>query len=148
MVKSCHISFGLPCIIDHGNNVYGPYQHRKKFMPRFIMLLNAGNKMTIQSNGSNKRTFIHAIDVARAFFAIINHGFTGDVYNIGSRDEKSVLDIVRMTVVKYVRAHMNGERQPAGRPNCFLHLFCKDLSVHVCVSGVKYDELFFVPCGV
>ncbi|RNC50758.1 GDP-mannose 4,6 dehydratase [Trypanosoma cruzi] len=53
----------------------------------------------------------------RGYVAIINHGFIGDVYNIGSRDEKSVLDIARMTVVKYVRAHMNGKREPLADPS-------------------------------
>ncbi|EAN85269.1 putative GDP-mannose 4,6 dehydratase [Trypanosoma cruzi] len=116
IVKSYHISFGLPCIITRGNNVYGPYQYPEKLIPRFIMLMNAGKKLTIQGNGSNKRTFIHASDVARAFVAIINHGFIGDVYNIGSCDEKSVLDIARMTV-KYVRAHKCGEREPLADPS-------------------------------
>ena len=30
IVKSYHISFGIPCIITRGNNVYGPYQYPAK----------------------------------------------------------------------------------------------------------------------
>ncbi|RNF06747.1 GDP-mannose 4,6 dehydratase [Trypanosoma cruzi] len=74
IVKSYHISFGLPCIITRGNNVYGPYQYPEKLIPRFIMLMNAGKKLTIQGNGSNKRTFIHASDVARAFVELLTMG--------------------------------------------------------------------------
>ncbi|RNF08349.1 putative GDP-mannose 4,6 dehydratase [Trypanosoma conorhini] len=115
IVKSYHISFGLPCIITRGNNVYGPYQYPEKVVPRFIMLMNAGKKLTIQGNGSNKRTFIHASDVARAFITILNRGFIGDVYNIGSHDEKSVLEIARMTV-KYMRPRVCGGPKPPPDP--------------------------------
>ncbi|RNF12372.1 putative GDP-mannose 4,6 dehydratase [Trypanosoma rangeli] len=112
IVKSYHISFGLPCIITRGNNVYGPYQYPEKVIPRFIMLMNAGKKLTIQGNGSNKRAFIHASDVVRAFIIILNHGLIGDVYNIGSHDEKSVLELARMTV-KYMGPHVcEGTQQP------------------------------------
>ncbi|KEG09865.1 GDP-mannose 4,6 dehydratase [Trypanosoma grayi] len=110
IVKSYHISFGLPCIITRGNNVYGPFQYPEKLIPRFIMLRDAGKKLTIQGNGSNKRTFIHTSDVARAFITIINSGCIGEVYNIGSREEKSVMDIARMTI-KYVQPQQQKDQQ-------------------------------------
>jgi len=98
IVKAYHISFGLPCIITRGNNVYGPYQYPEKVIPRFIMLLDEGEKLTIQGTGENARTFIHAFDVAKAFATILDHGVIGDVYNIGSREEHSVMDIARRIV--------------------------------------------------
>lgn len=93
IVKSYHISFGVPCVITRGNNVYGPYQYPEKVIPRFIMLLSKGEKLTIQGNGSNTRTFIHVFDVARAFEQIVMNGIIGEVYNIGSREEHSVMEI-------------------------------------------------------
>jgi len=98
IVKSYHISFGLPCIITRGNNVYGRYQYPEKVIPRFIMLLHNNQKLTIQGTGANTRTFIHAEDVARAFEAVVMNGIIGDVYNIGSREEHSVLDIAKRVV--------------------------------------------------
>jgi UDP-glucose 4,6-dehydratase len=98
IVKSYMLSFGLPCIITRGNNVYGPYQYPEKVIPRFAMLVNEGEKMTIQGTGSNTRTFIHAFDVARAFSAIVERGVIGEIYNIGSRDEYSVLQIAERVV--------------------------------------------------
>lgn len=93
IVKSYHISFGLPCIITRGNNVYGRYQYPEKVIPRFIMLLCEGEKLTIQGSGRNTRTFIHAEDVARGFETVVLDGVIGDVYNIGSREEYSVMEI-------------------------------------------------------
>ena len=93
IVKSYTLSFGMPCIITRGNNVYGRYQYPEKVIPRFIMLLTAGRKMTIQGSGRNTRTFIHASDVASAFETIVDKGVIGEIYNIGCRDELSVKDI-------------------------------------------------------
>jgi len=98
IVKSYHISFGLPCIITRGNNVYGRYQYPEKVIPRFIMLLAAGEKLTIQGNGLQKRTFIHASDVATGFATIVDRGIIGEVYNIGSREEHSVIDLAHETI--------------------------------------------------
>lgn len=93
IVKSYTMSFGLPCIITRGNNVYGRYQYPEKVIPRFVMLLTSGNQMTIQGSGNNTRTFIHASDVARAFTTIVDKGIIGEIYNIGCRDEYSVKNI-------------------------------------------------------
>lgn len=98
IVKSYHISFGMPCIITRGNNVYGRYQYPEKVIPRFIMLLSGGEKLTIQGDGSQKRTFIHASDVATGFATIVDRGVIGEIYNIGSRDEHSVMDLALQTI--------------------------------------------------
>ena len=100
IVKSYTLSFGLPCIITRGNNVYGPYQYPEKLIPRFLMLMNQGRKLTVQGTGQNSRTFIHAHDVASAFVKIIDKGIIGEVYNIGCREEHSVMDIACL-VVRY-----------------------------------------------
>lgn len=106
IVKSYHISFGLPVLITRGNNVYGPYQYPEKLIPRFIMLAHRGHQLTIQGKGGNTRTFIHAHDVASAFGTLVDKGIIGEVYNIGSRDEHSILDIARMTI-----ANLKGEAE-------------------------------------
>jgi UDP-glucose 4,6-dehydratase len=97
IVKSYTLSFGMPCIITRGNNVYGRYQYPEKVIPRFIMLLTRGQKMTIQGSGKNTRTFIHALDVASAFTTIVEKGVIGEIYNIGCRDEYSVKEIAERT---------------------------------------------------
>eukprot|EP00758_Cryptobia_borreli_P002374 Tbor_TRINITY_DN2985_c0_g1::TRINITY_DN2985_c0_g1_i1::g.1034::m.1034/K12450/RHM; UDP-glucose 4,6-dehydratase len=100
IVKSYLISFNLPCIITRGNNVYGRYQYPEKIIPRFIMLLNSGKKLTIQGTGENTRTFIHASDVVDAFSIIVKDGIIGEIYNIGSKDEYSVMDIATRIISK------------------------------------------------
>lgn len=98
IVKSYYTSFGLPVLVTRGNNVYGPYQYPEKVIPRFLMLARAGEKLTIQGTGTNTRSFIHSSDVATAFETLIDKGIIGEVYNIGSRDEISVLEIARRVI--------------------------------------------------
>lgn len=93
IVKSYTMSFGLPCIITRGNNVYGRYQYPEKVIPRFIMLLRQNEKLTIQGSGKNTRTFIHASDVAAGFTTVVDKGIIGEIYNIGCQNELSVLEV-------------------------------------------------------
>ena len=98
IAKSYLLSFVLPVIITRGNNVYGKYQYPEKLIPRFSMLLTKGEKLTIQGSGKNTRTFIHANDVAKGFETVLMKGFIGEIYNIGSRDEHSVLEVASLIV--------------------------------------------------
>lgn len=93
IVQSYQKSFKMPIIITRGNNVYGERQYPEKLIPKFISCLLNGQDLPIHGNGGNKRNFIHCRDVARAFEVILLKGLVGEIYNIGSEDEFSVLDI-------------------------------------------------------
>jgi len=86
-------SFDFPVIITRGNNVYGPHQFYEKVIPKFIAQLKSGRKLTIHGSGGNTRNFLHVQDTASAFDTIMHCGVVGEAYNIGGRNEKSVLDV-------------------------------------------------------
>lgn len=91
-------SFKLPIVITRGNNVYGERQYPEKLIPKFISLLREGKKCTIHGNGESIRSFIHVEDVADAFNIILEHGEIGEIYNIGSETEMSVLNVLKKLV--------------------------------------------------
>lgn len=93
-------SFNMPIIITRGNNVFGPNQYPEKLIPRFIKLLKEDKKVTIQGDGSNVRAFLHSLDVASALECILEHGKVGEIYNIGSDEDKeyTVLEIAQMLI--------------------------------------------------
>ena len=95
IVKSYYKSYNIPIIITRGNNVYGPGQYPEKLIPKFILQLLKGKKMTIQGDGSNIRNFIYVLDVAKAFEKILFNGEVSEIYNIGTNNEHSVLDIAK-----------------------------------------------------
>jgi UDP-glucose 4,6-dehydratase len=100
IANSYHYSFKMPIIITRGNNVYGPNQYPEKLIPRFIDLLKNGKKVTIQGDGSNVRAFLHVTDVANALDLILEKGVIGEIYNIGSDEEKeySVIEIAKILI--------------------------------------------------
>ena len=91
-------SYNLPIIITRGNNVYGPNQYPEKLIPLFIKLLNEGKKVTIQGDGTAIRSFLHVHDVCTAFETILFKGVIGEIYNIGTHLEFSVLQIAKMLI--------------------------------------------------
>eukprot|EP00931_Biecheleriopsis_adriatica_P103688 TRINITY_DN78492_c0_g1_i1.p1 TRINITY_DN78492_c0_g1~~TRINITY_DN78492_c0_g1_i1.p1 ORF type:complete len:679 (+),score=157.97 TRINITY_DN78492_c0_g1_i1:53-2089(+) len=102
MVKSYHRSYGLPVIVTRGNNVYGPRQFPEKLIPKMIMMLSRGKKLTVHGEGLSKRSYLHVTDVANAFDMVLHKGTTGSTYNIGTSMEHSVISIVRR-IIKMMR---------------------------------------------
>jgi dTDP-glucose 4,6-dehydratase len=100
LVRSYYHSFKLPIVIVRCNNVYGPNQYPEKLIPKFIKLLKEGKKLTIHGKGDTRRNFIWAEDVAIATELIFNNGIINEIYNIGTTQEYSVLDIATILVNK------------------------------------------------
>jgi len=98
IVKSYYYSFKLPIVITRSNNVYGPRQYPEKVIPKFITLLKNNRKCTIQGTGETRRNFIHVNDVATALDHIIKYGLINSIYNIGTNNEYSVLEIAEKII--------------------------------------------------
>ena len=98
LVFSYHHSFKLPVVVVRGNNVYGPRQYPEKLIPKFITLLNDNKKCTVHGEGKTIRNFIHVDDVSSAVDTILTKGVDGNIYNIGSKNEFSVMEIARKLV--------------------------------------------------
>lgn len=88
-------SYGLPCITTRGNNVYGPNQFPEKLIPKFILLAMQGKPLPIHGDGSNVRSYLYCEDVAEAFECVLHKGVIGNVYNIGTKKERRVIDVAK-----------------------------------------------------
>lgn len=95
LVNSYKYSYKFPSVVVRANNVYGPNQYVEKLIPRFIDLVKKGEKLTIHGEGNSLRNFLHVFDLVDALDIIIQKGKIGEVYNIGSDDEFSVMDIAK-----------------------------------------------------
>lgn len=100
LVNSYVYSYGLPAIITRGNNVYGPRQYPEKLIPKFILSLLGNKKCTVHGEGKTVRSFLYVDDVVKAFEIILFKGKIGEIYNIGTNEEYSVLDITKKLVGK------------------------------------------------
>lgn len=73
--------------------VFGPRQFPEKLVPKLILLASRDQPLPIHGKGDQERSFIFAGDVADAFDVILHRGRTGEVYNIGTGNERTVLAV-------------------------------------------------------
>jgi len=97
-VSSYAKCYNIPAIITRGNNVYGPRQYYEKLIPKFIKLLLENKKCTIHGTGKNLRNFIHVFDTVTAFEQILLNGKIKNIYNIGTDNEYSVIDVAKKLI--------------------------------------------------
>ena len=100
IVRSYIESFGMNIKIIRCNNVYGPNQYPEKLIPKFKRLLKEGKKCTIHGkNCANiKRAFMHVEDVVDAVETVWKKGTAGDIYNIASDDELTVIEVTHLII--------------------------------------------------
>src|SRR5207237_7878501 len=93
-----HRERGLPAIVVRLFNTVGPRQSPAYGMviPRLVRQAVAGEPLTVYGDGSQTRCFCHVADVVTALTALLNHpGAEGDVFNVGSGQEISIVDLAR-----------------------------------------------------
>jgi len=95
MVSAYSRSHQIPCIITRGNNIYGPHQFPEKLVPKFILLAHRGLALPIHGTGQNARSFLYVEDVAEAYDVVLHKGKAGEIYNIGTDKEKTILDVAK-----------------------------------------------------
>ena len=100
IIRSYIESFDMNIKIIRCNNVYGPNQYPEKLIPKFIRLLKNNEKCTIHgTNSANvRRAFMHVEDVVDAVEVVWKEGVRGEVYNIASDDELSVMDVTKLII--------------------------------------------------
>jgi len=100
IVRSYIQSFNMDIKIIRCNNVYGPNQYPEKLIPKFKRLLREGEKCTIHGTRSAqiKRAFMHVEDVIDAVDIVWNKGVSGEIYNIASEDEISVMEVTKLMI--------------------------------------------------
>lgn len=96
LVRAFFQTHGLPVIITRCTNNFGPYQHPEKLIPLFITNLLQDRKVPLYGTGKNVRDWIYVIDHCSAIDFLLENGKLGEIYNIGSGNEKTNLEITEM----------------------------------------------------
>jgi len=107
LVYSYWTTYGIPAVIIRPFNNYGPNQHLEKVIPRFVTSCTLNEPMTVHGDGGARRDFMHARDTCRAIDMVIHADkskVVGEVINLGSGDDISVLEIAQM-----VKTAMDGK---------------------------------------
>ena len=89
------ITYGVPVIMTHSCNYYGPYQFPEKLIPLFTMNLLEGKTVPVYGDGMQVREWIFTEDHCRAIDLIARKGNPGEVYNIGTGYRVPNLDVTK-----------------------------------------------------
>lgn len=86
----------LPVTISRCSNNYGPFQYPEKLIPLFVTNALEEKKLPVYGHGKNTRDWIYVLDHCSGIDALLRSDgdkVNGEVFNISSECEKSVLDI-------------------------------------------------------
>lgn len=100
----CHSYFktwGVPVIVTHCSNNYGPYQYPEKLIPFFIIRMLEGKRLPLYGDGEHVRDWIFVLDHCHALELCVLSGTPGESYHIGANQEMSNLDIASRILRKF-----------------------------------------------
>jgi UDP-glucose 4-epimerase len=90
-----HLERQLDCVIVRLFNTVGPRQSGQYGMviPTFVAAALAGRPLEIHGDGAQTRCFCHVEDTIRAIRGLMDDGGSGEIYNIGSQEQISIVDL-------------------------------------------------------
>lgn len=95
----------LPVVICRLFNTVGPRQTGQYGMvvPRFVQQALSGESITVYGDGSQSRCFCNVSDVVRALIGLIElPEAVGEIFNVGSTHEITILDLARKILAQVV----------------------------------------------
>jgi dTDP-glucose 4,6-dehydratase len=117
-------TYGLPVLVSNCSNNYGPYHFPEKLIPLTILNALAGEQLPVYGKGENVRDWLYVEDHARALDMIVDQGRIGETYNVGGRNERRNIDVVRRI------CRVLDSIAPANRPREELITFVTDRPGH------------------
>lgn len=93
-----HRTYNMPITISRCSNNYGEYQDNEKFIPTIIRKLENGEKVPVYGTGQNVRDWIYVGDHNLGVITILNKGIAGQIYNLGSSNEYSNINLVKLAI--------------------------------------------------
>ena len=124
LVSAWARTYGFPAVISNCSNNYGPYHCPEKLIPLIILNAIHGKPLPVYGAGANVRDWLYVEDHARALDVIVTRGRIGEKYNVGGRNERRNIDVVRRVCA------ILDELRPMGRPHESLIAFVTDRPGH------------------
>ncbi|MBD3793343.1 MAG: dTDP-glucose 4,6-dehydratase [Campylobacterales bacterium] len=94
IVRSYHHTYGMNTVITNCSNNYGPKQHNEKLIPTVIRKALQGENIPVYGDGKNIRDWLYVLDHCKGIDLVYHIGRSGEVYNIGGRNERNNNQIV------------------------------------------------------
>ena len=95
LIESYVTTYKIRANITRCCNNYGPFQHNEKFIPTIINSVLRNEKIPIYGDGTNIREWIHVKDHCRAIWKVLTKGIDGEIYNVGTKNEYTNLELAK-----------------------------------------------------
>lgn len=135
LAKAWQRTYGLPVVVSNCSNNYGPYHFPEKLIPLTILNALAGERLPVYGKGENIRDWLFVEDHARALDLIAEWGRVGETYNVGGRNERRNIDVVRQI------CHALDALVPGNRPREELIEFVTDRPGHDARYAIDASKL-------
>lgn len=124
LAKAWTRTYGMPIVVSNCSNNYGPFHFPEKLIPLMIISALEGKPLPVYGNGVNIRDWLFVEDHARALDIIAERGRIGETYNVGGRNERRNIDVVKRICT------LMDELHPAGKPHESLITHVQDRPGH------------------
>lgn len=124
-VRAAAETFGRDTIITRCGNNYGQRQFPEKLIPLMISNALSDEPLPVYGDGKNVRDWIFVEDHCEAILKAFEKGRSGEVYNIGARNERQNIEVVRSildalnkphSLIKFVKDRPGHDRRYAIDP--------------------------------
>jgi len=88
-------TYRVPILIVRSSNNYGPFQFPEKLIPLMIRNALIGEELPVYGDGLQHRDWLYTEDNCRAIFLVLERGEPGSIYNVGTGEEHTNLEVVR-----------------------------------------------------
>jgi len=96
LISSYIRTYNFPAIIIRPCNNYGPWQYPEKLIPLAVLKILRKEKIPIYAKGENVREWLYVGDCAEGILQVLKKGRIGEIYNLGSSQEKQNLEVAKM----------------------------------------------------
>ena len=112
LVRAYHHTFGMNVTTSNCSNNYGPKQHNEKLIPHIISKALSEQPLPIYGQGLNIRDWLYVLDHCKAIDLIYHTGKAGETYNVGGRNERNNITIVKTicAILDEKRPRSNGQK--------------------------------------
>lgn len=94
LVRAWYRTYGLPVVITHCSNNYGPFQHPEKLIPKTIQNALSGSVIPVYGKGNQIRDWLYVDDHVSALLLVALSGKVGETYNIGGHNELQNIQVI------------------------------------------------------
>lgn len=126
LVYSYWQTYQIPAVILRPFNNYGAYQHLEKAIPRFITSCLLDEPLMVHGTGDAARDWIHVddhCDVLERLLRLPTKDIVGEVFNIGSGEHISVLEVAQH-VAMYMGVKKDKIKRIVDRPGQVIRHTC------------------------